>query len=138
MKASNPDNIVHPAQKALAKRLVDDIIDCDSSILGLIILNYYGEVLSVGTSSRLPKSEYVSSEKIEQFGKIVMVMLSAAENAEEVMGGLEFMVGAFKNQKVLIFSLKEYNLSVALRLPRSANGRYVYDKISNMFGTSRP
>ena len=137
MKVSSPDSIVNPAQKALAKRLVKDIIDCDASILGLIVLDYHGEVLSVGRSSRLPKSEYVSPKLVKQFGKIVMVILSAAENAEQVMGGLEFMVGAFKNQKVLAFNLQEYNLSLALRLSPSANGKYVYDKISDIFGTSR-
>jgi len=120
----------------LATRLANDIIDCDPSIPSLLILDNFGKILSVKRSSRLDKAAHASPELVEKFGTIVMLILGATRNAVELMGGLEFIIGAFKNQKVLLINLQEYDLSLALRLSRSANAGYVYNKIAEMLAIS--
>jgi len=73
---------------------------------------------------------------VENLGSIAALILGAARNTTEFKGGLELVMGVFKNQKVLLMNLQEYNLALALRLSRSANASYVYRKIVNTLGTS--
>ncbi|MDA4117785.1 MAG: hypothetical protein OK455_05520 [Thaumarchaeota archaeon] len=124
------------AQMVLAERIAKDVVECDPSILSLIVLDSLGRVLAVGRSSRLAESEQVSRELIPMFGTIVKVILGAANNAAQAMGGTEHIIGVFKRQKVLLINLPEYNLSLGLRLARSANAEYVYNKIKEILGSS--
>ena len=126
MKSSNysgsrTEADVNPAQAALAQRLAEDVVDCDPSILSLIVVDELGRVLSVSRSSRLPESEKVPPELVRAFGTIAKAIIGAANNAAPAMGRTEAIVGIFKNQKVLLINLQEYNLLLALRLSRSAN-----------------
>ena len=136
MKASGAEDKADLARRALATRLMNEVLDCDPAILGLLVLGNVGRLISVGRSSQLKESEYVSQMMVKNFGSIAALILSAARNATEFMGGLELVIGVFKNQKVLLMNLQEYNLALALRLSRSANANYVYRKIVNTFGTS--
>ena len=134
-KGSRTETEVDPAQAVLAKRLANDLIDCDTSILSLIVVDAVGRVLEVRRSARLPDSEQVNSGLVQVFGAIAKMMVGAANNAAPVMGSTEAVVGIFKNQKVLLLNLQEYNLLLALRLSRSANAEYVSDKIRDLLAT---
>ena len=126
---------VDPAQVALAGRLAKDLVDCDPAILSLIVVDSLGRVLQVGRSARLPESEQVSPELVRVFGTVSKLIVGAANNAAQVMGGTEAIVGIFKRQKALLVNLPEYNLLLALRLVRSANAEYVCDKIGDLLAT---
>jgi hypothetical protein len=126
---------VDPAQMALAGRLAKDLVDCDPSILSLIVVDSMGRVLQVGRSARLRESEQVSPELVRVFGTVSKLIVGAASNAAQVMGGTEAIVGIFKKQKALLINLPEYNLLLALRLARSANAEYVCDKIGDLLAT---
>jgi hypothetical protein len=123
---------VDPAQAALAGRLAKDVVDCDTSILSLIVVDALGRVLHVSRSARLPESEHVDPGLVQMFGTIAKTIMGAANNATPVMGRTEAIVGVFKKQKVLLINLQEYNLLLALRLSRSANAEYVCDKIGDL------
>ena len=123
---------VDSAQVAVARRLAKDLVDCDPSILSLIVVDSIGRVLHVSRSSRLPDSEQVSPELVRNFGTLAKVIIGAANSATQVMGGTEAIVGIFKKQKVLLINLNEYNLLLALRLSRSASAEYVRDKIEEI------
>jgi hypothetical protein len=123
---------VDPAQAALAQRVGKDLVDCDPSILSLIVVDELGRVLHVSRSARLAPSEHVEPELVRVFGTIAKTIVGAANNAAQVMGGTEAVVGIFKKQKVLLINLQEYNLLLALRLSRSANAEYVCDKIGDL------
>jgi hypothetical protein len=126
---------VDPAQAALAGRLAKDLVDCDPSILSLIVVDSLGRVLHVGRSSRLQESEQVSPELVRVFGTVSKLIVGAANNAAQVMGGTEAIVGIFKKQKALLINLPEYNLLLALRLSRSSNAEYVCDVIGDLLAT---
>jgi hypothetical protein len=123
---------VDPAQVALAQRLSKDVVDCDTSILSLIVVDPLGRVLHVSRSARLPESERVEPELVRMFGTIAKTIIGAANNAAPVMGATEAIVGVFKKQKVLLVNLQEYNLLLALRLSRSANAEYVCDQLGEL------
>lgn len=126
---------VDPAQVALAGRLAKDLVDCDPSILSLIVVDSLGRVLHVGRSERLRESEQVSPELVRVLGTVSKAIVGAANNASQVMGGTEAIVGIFKKQKALLINLPEYNLLLALRLSRSANAEYVCDVIGDLLAT---
>ena len=78
-----------------------------------------------------------SKDGVENFGSIAALILSAARNATEFMGGLKLVMDVFKNQKVLFINLQKYDLALALGLFRSADASYVCRKIVNTPGTSK-
>ena len=123
---------VDSAQVAVARRLAKDLVDCDPSILSLIVVDSLGRVLQVSRSARLPDSEQVNPELVRTFGTLAKVIVGAANSAAQVMGGTEAIVGIFKKQKVLLINLQEYNLLLALRLSRSASAEYVRDKVEEL------
>ncbi|MGH9917692.1 MAG: hypothetical protein ACRD6W_02285 [Nitrososphaerales archaeon] len=126
---------VDPAQVLLAERLTKDLVDCDPSILSLMVVDPIGRVLYVGRSSRLDESEQVSPELVRVFGTVSKLIFGAANNATPVMGGTEAIVGIFKKQKALLVNLPEYNLLLVLRLARSTNAEYVCDRIRDLLAT---
>jgi hypothetical protein len=126
---------VDPPQTALAERLAKDLVDCDPSILSLMVVDFLGRVLHVSRSARLSEEEHVNADLVKALGTISMMIMGAANKAAQVMGGTEAVVGIFKKQKVLLINLQEYNLLLALRLSRSANAEYVCDKIGDLLAT---
>ena len=123
---------VDPAQAAHARRLARDLIDCDTSILSLMVVDEMGRVLYVSRSARLASSEHADSELVDMLGTLARMTMGAASRASQVMGGTEAVIGVFKKQKVLLVNLQEYNLLLALRLSRSANAEYVCEKIGDL------
>jgi hypothetical protein len=136
MKKVKTGGDANSTQKALADGIAKDLTDCDPSVLSVIVMGEVGQVLSVSRSSRLPESEHVDLELIPLFGVVAKTILGAANNAAQVMGETELIIGVFKRQKVLLMSLQEHNLSLALRLTRSANAEYVYSKIMAILKSS--
>jgi hypothetical protein len=108
------------------------LVDCDPSILSLIIVDSLGRVLETRRSSRLPAEEHVDPGLVRVFGAVAKTIVGAANNAAKVMGATEAVIGVFKQQKVLLINLQEYNLLLALRLSRSSNAEYVSDKIGDL------
>lgn len=121
-----------PAMVRLAERVAKDLVDCDSSILSLIAVDGVGRVLHVSRSSRLPSEERVDPQLVQVFGTIARVILGAANNAAQIMGGTEAVIGVYKRQKVLLVNLPAHEMLLAVRLVRSANAEYVCDKIGDL------
>jgi hypothetical protein len=132
---SRPEVGVDPALVALAERLAKELVDCDPSILSLMVVDPLGRVLHVSRSSRLPDSEQVSPELVRVLGTVAKLIIGAADKAAQIMGKTEAVVGIFKKQSVLLINLPEYDLLLALRLSRSANAEFVRDKIADLLAT---
>lgn len=124
-----------PSLIAVAQRLAKDVLDCDPSILSLIVVDDLGRILNVSRSERLKESERVGAEQVQTFGTIAKMIIGAAAKAAPEMGGTEAIIGVFKRQKVLLINLQEYKVLLALRLTRSSNAEYVCDKIGEMLAT---
>ena len=86
-------------------------------------------------SSRLPGEEHVDDDVIPKLGVVAKLIIGAAENAVEYMGRMQFLIGGFKRQTVLLINLQEYNMVLAIRLVRSSSSEYIYNKIASMLGT---
>ena len=125
-----------PVHVALAQRISKDIIDCDPSILSLIVVDDMGRVLHVARSARLLEDDRAGPEFVEVFGTFAKMMMGAASRVAQVMGGTEAVIGVFKNQKALLVNLQEYKLLVGLRLARSASAEYIRDKIVDLMAVT--
>ncbi|HUI00744.1 MAG TPA: hypothetical protein VLX56_03850 [Nitrososphaerales archaeon] len=121
---------------SVARRIARDVVRCDPAILGLLIMDKDdgSKILAVERSPSLPDEERATEEQVKRFGIAAMVVWGAADNASQLMGRKEFVVGAFKQQMVLIAGLQEYGLLLAARLTRSANAEHVYSKVASFLG----
>jgi hypothetical protein len=135
MSTFDPGEKVDEGQLTLAKRLAKQVLDCDPSVLSMLVLDKQGKVLAVERSTRLPEEEKVDEEVIPKLGVVAKLIIGAANNAVEYMGRMQYLIGGFKHQTVLLINLQEYNMVLALRLARSASAEYVYNKIAHMLGT---
>jgi hypothetical protein len=117
-------------RKADGERLAKEVIDIDKAILSLLILDKSGAVLAMERSSRLDRSDYMDDKDVGRFGAMAKVIIGMAANAEPLMGQLEFIVGEFKNHKVVFMNMPENEMTLALRMARSSNGEYLCNKIA--------
>lgn len=116
-------------RKALAERIAGAIIDCDPSILSLLVVSQDGGVLAVGRSKRLDKGDYLEDGLVPKLGVLAKVIIGAADNEAGLFGDMEFLIGAFKKQKIVFIDLPEKRLTLALRMSRSVIAEYVCNKI---------
>jgi hypothetical protein len=119
-------------KKTLEDALVRSIVDCDPSILAVLVLRKEGGVSSVARSPQLPEEAQADLHTIQALGTVGTVILGAAENAEKLFGEMEFVLGAFKNGKILLVKVPGYDVALAVRLTRLARTEYVYAKISKI------
>jgi len=119
----------------LSEKVAKAILDSDPSILSLLVLASDGKVSSVGRSSRLAKESYADQQTVQRLGTVATVILGAAKTAEPLLGSTEFVMGVFKMQKVLVMSLPDYDVSLSLRLSRTASAESVRDKISKILAS---
>jgi hypothetical protein len=124
------------AATALSVRFAHEIVKCDPAVLSLIVVGRTGEVLAVERSPRLDEPDYLGQETVKKLGLNARLMLEAAENASDVFGKTMFLVGAFKDNRVLLMNLPEYQVALALRLERSANVDYIHETIRDILGTA--
>jgi hypothetical protein len=135
LSAFEPIPKIDQQRQSIAKHLAIQVLDCDPSILSLMVLDRLGQVLAVERSSRLPEEERVDEDVIPKLGVVAKLIVGAANNATEYMGRMQFLIGGFKHQTVLLINLQEYEVVVAMRLARSSSAEYIYNKIASVLGT---
>lgn len=121
---------------SIAEKIAGDVVKVDPTILSLLVLDRResSRVLAVARSPSLPPESHASPELVQRFGIAAMVVWGAAEGAAKLMGKREFIVGAFKEQLVLLVDLPEYEMLLAVRLARSSNAEHVFVKIAALLG----
>jgi hypothetical protein len=119
-------------KKTLGDRALRAMVECDPSVLSVFVLGKAGGISSVVRSSHLPKEDQADPLTLQHLGTVGTVILGASTKAEQIFGSTEFILGAFKNGKILLVKLTKYDTSLAVRLTRSANAEYVYGKISEI------
>ncbi len=120
------------SQEILAGKIAEVIIDCDTSVLSLLVVSREGKVLAIGRSKRLARADYLDDNLMPKLGVLAKVIMGAADNEADLMGDMEFLIGAFKNQKIVLIDLPEKGLALALRVSRSAIAEYVCNKIAKI------
>ena len=121
-----------PHKDILGESVLRAMVECDPSVLSVYVLGKEGGVSSVVRSSRLPEEEQADQQTLYHLGTIGTVILSGAAKAEAIFGSTEFILGAFKNGKILLVKSPRYDTALGVRLTRSANAEYVYGKISEI------
>jgi hypothetical protein len=108
------------------------MVECDPSVLSVFVLGKEGGVSSVARSSRLSKEAQADQQTLNHLGTLGTLILSAATKAEQIFGDTEFILGGFKNGKILLIRMSGYDAALAVRLTRSASAELVHDKISEI------
>jgi hypothetical protein len=119
-------------RKVLRESVLRAMVECDPSVLSVYVLGREGGVSSVVRSSRLPKEAQADEQTLRHLGTIGTVILGAAVKAEGIFGSTEFILGAFKNGKILLVKLPTYDTAFAVRLTQSASAEHVYEKITEI------
>ena len=121
----------------LAEKIAKDVVNADPSILSLIVLDQMdgSKILAVARSPGLPEESHANPALVHKFGIAASIVWGAAENASSLMGRREYVIGAFKEQMVLLIGVQEYGMLLALRLARSTNAEHLYGKIASLLGT---
>lgn len=130
METQGDDKKADTAQIMRATRLARDLVDCDPAILSLLVIDKSGRVIAVERSKRLSEADFLSDDLVPKFGVLAKLIIGAASNATPLLGRMEFLIGAFKNEKVILMNLSEYDLTLGMRVARSATAEYVYRKIA--------
>jgi hypothetical protein len=121
----------------LAERLARDVIECDPSILSLLVVDTKkGRLLTAASSKDLPDTEQITPGVLERLGTVAYLIWGAAGNATELTGGREFIIGAFKSELILMVNLIGYDMFLVLRLIRSSNAEHVHTKIASLLDVS--
>jgi hypothetical protein len=135
---SKNQEITSSKRLAIAEKIARDVVNADPTILSLIVLDQLdgSRVLTVARSSNLPPEKHASPEIVQRLAIAAVVVWGAAEGAAKLMGRREFIVGAFKEQMVLLIELSERGMLLAIRLNRSSNAEHLFAKIAGLLGVS--
>ena len=136
VSASSRQSLSLQKRAATAEKMAQSVVNCDPSILSMLVLDQRDgyEILAVARSESLPPEKHVSLELVKRFGIAAAVVWGAAETAAQLMGRREFIIGAFKDQIVLLVGLREYQMLLAIRLNRSSNAEHIYSKVAGLLG----
>src|ERR1022692_2206473 len=134
MKAEGGEDKFNPERKASASIIAKEVVTLDPSILSLLVLDSRGQVLAVERSNRLPESDRMGEDITPKLGIVAKVIWGAATNATALLGRMEFMIGAFKNERIVFIDLQGQDMLLALRMTRSSNPEDVCNKILKTFG----
>jgi hypothetical protein len=134
MKAEGGEDKSNSERKASASMIAKEVVSLDPSILSLLVLDSRGQVLAVERSDRLPQSNQMGEDITPKLGIIAKLIWGAAINATALLGRMEFMIGGFKNERIVFIDLQGKDVLLALRMTRSSNAEDVCNKILKTFG----
>ncbi|MEM0117200.1 MAG: hypothetical protein QXX17_03285 [Conexivisphaerales archaeon] len=119
------------SREILARRIASDVLNCDATIRGVIVVDENARLLSVESSEQSQGISKMTPSSLENFAALVKLFLEAARTASFELGGMQFIIGAFKGANVLLMDLPEYKLSLGIYLVRSANAETIYYKVKD-------
>ena len=117
--------------------LAERILRSEASILRLIVLDEQGNVLGGSPSSQIESFRSAAGKELKHFGRAVAVIHGVGSKAEKYYGDLDYVVYAFKNNKVLIVHLYPLCLVLAVVLKRMASEARVLSSIALAVGNGR-
>jgi hypothetical protein len=134
MRAEGGQDESDPGRKATAAKIAKEAVSLDPSILSLLVLDSRGQVLAVERSNQLPESHQIGKDVTLKLGILAKVIWGAANSATApLLGPMDFMIGGFKNERILFINLQGQDMLLALRMTRSSNSEDVCNKILKTF-----
>jgi hypothetical protein len=135
VKAEGGEDKLNPERKAAASIIAKEVVSLDPSILSLLLLDSRGQVLAVERSNRLPQSGYLGEDITSKLGIVAKVIWGTATNATAFLGQMDFMIGGFKNERIVFIDLQGQDMLLAFRMTNSSNAVDVCNKILKTFGS---
>jgi hypothetical protein len=120
-----------PAKQILAKRVASEVLKCDATIRGIVVVDENAKLLATASSDQNEGISKIDYRSLENFAALVKLFIEAAKTASPEFGGMQFIIGAFRGGTVLLMDLAEYRLSLGVYLVRSANAETIYYKIKD-------
>jgi hypothetical protein len=118
-----------PELKNRDRNLAKGIVNCDPAIIRLILLDENGEVLDAVRRSGSVEPESSDPIELDNIGALTSIAIGAARKAPIEVGELTYALFAFGDAKVLLMSLPSVKRLLALRVQRSSNSEYLYNRI---------
>lgn len=115
--------------------LAERILRSDPSILRLIVLDEQGNVLGGSPSSHIESFRSAAGKELQDFGKAVAVIHGVGSKAEKYYGDLEYLVYAFKNNKVLVAHLYPLCVILAVVLKPKASEARALSSVARTLGS---
>jgi len=120
-----------PEKEILARRVASEVLRCDTTIKGIVVVDQNAKLLATATSEEKQSMAKINYDSLENFAALVKLFIEAAKTASIEFGGMQFIIGAFKGGNVLLMDLPEYRLALGVYLVRSANAETIYYKIKD-------
>ncbi len=119
-------------RKELASRVAQAIIDCDSSILSLLVVDKEGQPLAIGRSRRLSKQGDFDDGLLPKMGVIAKVIMGAANQPSATLGKVDFLIGVFGKEKIILYDVSEHKMLLVLRMSRAPKAEFVCKRIAEI------
>jgi len=120
-----------PEKEILARRVASEVLRCDTTIKGIVVVDQNAKLLATATSEEKQSMAKINYDSLENFAALVKLFIEAAKTASIEFGGMQFIIGAFKGGNVLLMDLPVYRLALGVYLVRSANAETIYYKIKD-------
>lgn len=115
----------------IPKRIVEDIVNVDGSILGVSIMSKDGAILSSYGTDVLAKRFEVDKYD-EKYGMWATIILGLIEQSSKVFGPVDAIITLHKGSILMLIPIKSRGLMVGLVLQRATNVEYITSKIVDL------
>jgi hypothetical protein len=119
-------------RKELASRVAQAIVDCDPSILSLLVVDKEGQPLALGRSERLSEQDYFEDGLLPKMGVIAKVIMGAANQPSSTLGKVDFLIGVFGKEKIILYDVPEHKMLLVLRMSRAPKAEFVCKRIAEI------
>jgi len=130
------DSKVEPLTSSAAAEIARRVLSCDRKILGVLVVDSVGRMLSFVESEGMPAGHRETLQNMERHSPLVSVMLGAAGPGDEQTGPVDYIVMSFREMKVLLIPFPTRGASLGVGLPRSALGASTYERVVEVLGNA--
>lgn len=136
VKPSAPHENPSLVTRSRLDRLADDVLACDGSILGVMVVDDVGRLLATGAKPQNPAYDMHDQERLDGFGALAAVLVGAAANGSDLVGPVDSITVSFGNAKIIIFKIVEYGLLLVVQANRSSDSEFIVGRVSELLATS--
>jgi hypothetical protein len=117
------------------ERTAREVLALDASILRVLVVGKEGNVLARVQREEFGKRLQVPSSLEEKSGAITGISLGLVDEVSHALGGLDYMISAYKTCKILSVPVFSVSWVVVLVTLRSSEEGYLADKVRSLLGS---
>jgi hypothetical protein len=135
--ASNDEGKPDAVKGTRPSRVVEQVAGCDPSVRGVVVLDELGQILAGWSAMPATTTDQLSTAMVSKMGIVAKIVMGAVGKETGVWGGLDFMVAAFQNDKLLLIDMHDQNRTLVLGIPRSTMADSVYEKVAKILAATK-